>query len=124
VSALSENDNKYLCSVVSKFFLLLVENPEFCLVLLHQSWGSVFAPWCPWFGEGLLCAKLHQHPHISTVIYARFRGAKIHISLVFCIELINQFPQLFLLLCRELVLQWSSCLWKVPLCCPTRQLQW
>jgi hypothetical protein len=54
-----------------KLFLLSVENPEFCLVLLHQSWSSFFAPcWYPWFGEGLLCAALHQHPHISTVLYA------------------------------------------------------
>jgi hypothetical protein len=46
---------------------------------------------------GLLCAVLHQHPHISTVLYAHeignhLCGAKIHISLVFCIELMNQFP--------------------------------
>jgi hypothetical protein len=97
VSALSKNDNKHLCFVVLKFFLLSLENPKFCLVLLHQSWSSVFAPWYPWFNEGLLCAVLHQHPHISTVLYAheignRFHGAKIHISLVFCIELMNHFP--------------------------------
>jgi hypothetical protein len=58
VSALFENDNKCLCFVVLKFFFLSVENPEFCLVLLHQSWSSVFAPWYPWFGEGLLYAVL------------------------------------------------------------------
>jgi hypothetical protein len=63
VSALSENDNKYLCFVVLKLFLLLVKDPEFCLVLLHQSWSSVVAPWYTWFGEGVLCAVLHQHPH-------------------------------------------------------------
>jgi hypothetical protein len=98
VSALSKNDNKYLCFVVLKFFLLAVENPEFCLLLLrHQSGSSVFTPWYLWFGEGRLCAGLHQYPHISTVLYAHeignsFRASKIHISLVFCIELINQFP--------------------------------